>query len=102
MSILTQTLTHKQQVVRLYKAAVKAIRDIDISPYAFFLNTFCLIQYFSILFRRAQWRYEATLLRDRFEKNRDINDLRLAKALLLAGQKELEDNAHPLPFQCKI
>ncbi len=47
-------------------------------------------------------RYETTLLRARFEENRHIDDLREAKKLLLLGQKELADNAHPLPFKCKF
>ena len=49
---------------------------------------------------RAEWRYEATIMRDRFEQNRNIDDLRIARQKYLEGVRELRENAHLLPFKC--
>ena len=35
------------------------------------------------------------MLRERFDKNKDIKDLRLAKKLLIEGEKELKNHLHP-------
>uniref|UniRef100_A0A6V7LME4 NADH dehydrogenase [ubiquinone] 1 beta subcomplex subunit 9 n=1 Tax=Bracon brevicornis TaxID=1563983 RepID=A0A6V7LME4_9HYME len=43
-------------------------------------------------------RYEAVLLRARFDANKDIKDLRKAKELLLAGEEELRGFLHPQPL----
>ena len=49
----------------------------------------------------AEWRYEAILLRQRFEANRGIKDLRVAKLLLEQGEQELWLGQHPKPVKCK-
>lgn len=44
------------------------------------------------------FRYEALKLRQRFEKNADITDLRLAKHLLNQGEEELFQKQHYQPY----
>ncbi|CAF0974479.1 unnamed protein product [Brachionus calyciflorus] len=75
----TSILTHRQRVLRLYKAAVKNERS-----------------WFS---DRDEWRFRATVLRDRFEKNRNIQDLVKAQSILSKGEQELDQNRHPNPLQ---
>lgn len=41
------------------------------------------------------FRYECVLLRHRFDQNKDIKDLRLAKKLLIDGEMELRNELHP-------
>ena len=50
----------------------------------------------------AEWRYEAVLLRQRFEANRNIKDLRVAKVLLEQGEEELWKGRHPKPVVCEL
>ena len=45
-------------------------------------------------------RYEAVLLRQRFDENRDIKDMRMAKSLLLQGEEELFSKQHYQPKKC--
>ena len=75
----TKFLTHRQQVLRLYKAAVKNERN-------WFPD-------------RHEWRYKATLIRDRFEQNRNVLDLVKAQQILAEGQQELANWQHPNPLQ---
>ncbi|KAJ8967983.1 hypothetical protein NQ317_017425 [Molorchus minor] len=51
--------------------------------------------------RRDVYRYYAVLMRQRFDKNRCINDMRVAKDLVVQGEKELFENQHWHPRQCK-
>ena len=50
---------------------------------------------------RHIFRYHACLMRNRFDKNKDIKDMRLAHELVLAGEQELFDNTHYQPKKCK-
>merc|ERR1712243_380731 len=47
--------------------------------------------------RRHMYRYQAVLMRDRFDKNKDIKDLRVAQELLEEGEKELFNYQHYQP-----
>merc|ERR1711872_631700 len=44
-------------------------------------------------------RYHQVLLRARFDENKNVKDMVQAKQLLLAGEAELESQAHPQPFK---
>ncbi|ESN97219.1 hypothetical protein HELRODRAFT_178341 [Helobdella robusta] len=45
------------------------------------------------------YRYEAVLLRDRFDQNKNECDMVKAKQMLEDGEKELFENLHPQPFK---
>lgn len=62
---------------------------------SFFLENF-------ILFRRHIFRYHATLLRARFDQNKQITDLSRARALVIAGERENFEKTHPIPKKCKF
>ncbi|OAD56609.1 NADH dehydrogenase [ubiquinone] 1 beta subcomplex subunit 9 [Eufriesea mexicana] len=62
-------ISHARKVCSLYK---RALRALEISNRT-----------------RHEYRYRAVLLRQRFDKNRNIPDVRVAKRLLLAGEEEL-------------
>ncbi|XP_060830777.1 NADH dehydrogenase [ubiquinone] 1 beta subcomplex subunit 9 [Bombus pascuorum] len=70
-------ISHTRKVCSLYKRAIRALEDQNIE--------------------RHEFRYNAVLLRQRFEKNRHIPDARIAKQLLLEGEEELFNNTHPDP-----
>lgn len=40
-------------------------------------------------------------MRDRFDQNKDIKDMRIARKLLFDGEAELFDKQHPQPIGCK-
>lgn len=44
------------------------------------------------------YRFESALMRERFDKNKDIKDMRLAKHLLEEGEKELFSKQHYQPI----
>ncbi|KAL2308673.1 hypothetical protein Nmel_001732 [Mimus melanotis] len=71
-------LTHQQKVLRLYK---KSLRH---------LESWCI--------HRDKYRYFACLLRDRFDKNKDVKDMVKATELLKAGEQEFWANQHPQPY----
>jgi len=56
---------------------------------------------FSISFFRHIYRFNAVLLRQRFEENRNVLDMRQAKELLELGEEELLRNQHYQPMKCK-
>lgn len=58
---------------------------------------FCVNNFVS----RDIFRYEATLLRHRFDLNKDEKDPRVAQKLLAEGEEELFQNMHYQPRQCK-
>ncbi|GLH04155.1 NADH dehydrogenase [ubiquinone] 1 beta subcomplex subunit 9 [Gryllus bimaculatus] len=64
-----EVISHSRRVCSLYKRALR-----------------CLECYYD---KRFIFRYQATLMRDRFEQNKDIKDMRIAKELLLKGEEEL-------------
>jgi hypothetical protein len=51
---------------------------------------------------RDEWRFRATILRDRFDKNKNVQDLQKAQQLLAEGQAELYSRLHPNPLQCNF
>lgn len=51
--------------------------------------------------RREVYRYQAVLMRQRFDQNKDVKDMRIAKDLLLKGEEELFQKQHWLPRKCK-
>ena len=51
---------------------------------------------------RDEWRYRAVLIRDRFDRNRDVKDLLKAQELYLQGEAEYLAKKHPLPLQCNL
>lgn len=56
----------------------------------------------TILFDYSEvFRYYAVLMRQRFDENKDIQDLRVAKELLAKGEEELFLNQHWHPRKCK-
>ncbi|XP_047369048.1 NADH dehydrogenase [ubiquinone] 1 beta subcomplex subunit 9 [Vespa velutina] len=71
-------VTHSQKVCSLYKRAL-----------------LCLKCWY---FDRLEYRYEAIKLRQRFEKNANIKDIRLAKHLLQEGEEELFHKQHFQPY----
>ena len=71
----TRVVTHSQKVCRLYKKSLRAIEDYKEPD-------------------RALVRYEQILMRQRFEVNRNIQDLRVARKLLEEGEKEYEQKKH--------
>ncbi|XP_009879348.1 PREDICTED: NADH dehydrogenase [ubiquinone] 1 beta subcomplex subunit 9 [Charadrius vociferus] len=71
-------LTHQQKVLRLYK---KSLRH---------LESWCIY--------RDKYRYFACLLRERFDKNKDVKDMVKATELLKAGEEEFWANQHPQPY----
>lgn len=47
---------------------------------------------------RDKYRYFACLLRDRFDKNKDVKDMVKATELLRAGEEEFWASQHPQPY----
>ncbi|CAL1532301.1 unnamed protein product [Lymnaea stagnalis] len=73
--------THARKVRSLYKQAIR------------------LIQAYYECFDRPEFRYQAVLMRARFDENKNEIDLRKAKKILLDGQKELFLKSHPQPIK---
>ncbi|XP_055372159.1 NADH dehydrogenase [ubiquinone] 1 beta subcomplex subunit 9 [Condylostylus longicornis] len=69
--------THARQVCSLYK---RALRNLE-----------------AWYDRRYIFRYRAVLLRQRFEENRNVTDIRAASQLLADGEKELFETQHWQP-----
>ncbi|XP_076765407.1 NADH dehydrogenase (ubiquinone) B22 subunit [Xylocopa sonorina] len=67
--IPSELTTHSRKVCSLYK---RVIRMLD--------------AYYT---RRNEFRYHATIMRHRFDLNKNIRDARLAKALVIEGEEEL-------------
>lgn len=55
----------------------------------------------NFIFGRHIFRYHATLLRARFDQNKNMTDLSKARALVVAGERENFEKAHPIPKKCK-
>ena len=53
------------------------------------------------LFNRPSFRYEATLLRARFDEHQNETDMQKAAQVLQAGEEEFWENQHPQPYICK-
>lgn len=63
------------------------------------IYVFLIVFYFIF---RHEWRFRAVVLRDRFDQNKNVNDLVKAQQLLAEGQHEYDQKRHPNPFQCKL
>lgn len=62
------------------------------------LRDFCLlIDFLCLLLFRFQYRYQAVMMRARFEKNRSITDPRIVENFMEEGEKEMFLNQHPQP-----
>nr|XP_033337641.1 NADH dehydrogenase [ubiquinone] 1 beta subcomplex subunit 9 [Megalopta genalis] len=70
-------ITHSQRVCRLYKRILRILDDANMFKHEF--------------------RYQAVLIRQRFDENKNIKDVRLAKKLLLEGEEEAFQNEHYQP-----
>jgi hypothetical protein len=75
-------LLHKQYVASLYRRSLKTS-----------LNWYV---------DRALWRPVALKIRARFEANRNVTSTQELRKILLAAEKELEENYHPDPYKCEI
>jgi hypothetical protein len=75
-------LTHSQRVCRLYKKAQR-------------LSEMCLDD-------RQQIRFEAVLLRHRFDETRKEDDYRKLGAMLEEGEDEVWRKQHPQPFYFRV
>jgi len=71
-------VTHAQRVCRLYKRALRTSED----HYGF---------------DRIELRYQAVVIRDRFEQTRDIKDKRILAVMLEEAEKEWLYKRHPQP-----
>ncbi|KAG5894966.1 hypothetical protein JTB14_023314 [Gonioctena quinquepunctata] len=71
---LTGLVTHTRRVQSLYKRSLRSLEN-----------------WYD---RREVYRYQAVLMRQRFEENKNICDTRVAKDLVAKGEKELFDNQH--------
>lgn len=65
------------------------------------VSTFNIFVSFNILSYRHVYRYQAVLLRDRFDQNAKLPDMRKAAQLLKEGEEELFLKQHPIPKKCK-
>jgi NADH dehydrogenase (ubiquinone) 1 beta subcomplex subunit 9 len=74
MSVPTGLVSHTRKVQSLYKRALR-----------------CLEAWYD---RREIYRYYAVLMRERFDQNKDVKDMRIAKELITQGEQELFDNQH--------
>ena len=112
----TGIITHAQRVCRLYKKAVRLTQSWYTPRYVLFFalclpnNRLCKLRHptwiFSIKFSsfltiRHAFRFHAVLVRERFDNNKDIKDLRIARKLVEDGEAELFHKAHPQPIGCK-
>ncbi|CAK9807591.1 NADH dehydrogenase [ubiquinone] 1 beta subcomplex subunit 9 [Anthophora plagiata] len=70
-------ISHSKKVCSLYKRCLRMLESFHVP--------------------RDKFRYEAVLLRERFEKNRNIPDARVAKQLLLNGEEDLFRYSHAQP-----
>ncbi|XP_044263198.1 NADH dehydrogenase [ubiquinone] 1 beta subcomplex subunit 9-like [Tribolium madens] len=77
MSLPIGLVSHTNKVKSLYKQALR-----------------CLEAWYD---RREVYRYHAVLMRNRFDLNKDIKDMRIAKELIAQGEEELFQKQHWLP-----
>lgn len=55
---------------------------------------------FMLTFSRLSYRYEATILRDRFDQNRNVKDVAKLQKILQESEKELFEKQHYQPIKC--
>jgi len=75
----TELVSHSKKVLSLYKRAVRNVLSYSDCRHVF--------------------RYNATLMRARFDQNRNELDMRKAKELLALGEEELFQSLHPQPYK---
>ncbi|XP_022913735.1 NADH dehydrogenase [ubiquinone] 1 beta subcomplex subunit 9 [Onthophagus taurus] len=73
----TGIVSHTRRVQSLYKKALRSLED-----------------WYD---RREVFRYQAVLMRQRFEENRNVKDMRVANSIVELGEEELFQKAHWLP-----
>ncbi|PIK53892.1 putative NADH dehydrogenase [Apostichopus japonicus] len=71
-------LTQQQRVLRLYKKAVRHLQ-------CWYVD-------------RVEFRYQAVLLRARFDEQKNEKDMKAAVRCLEAGEKEFWERQHPQPY----
>ncbi|XP_064599323.1 NADH dehydrogenase [ubiquinone] 1 beta subcomplex subunit 9-like [Liolophura sinensis] len=76
----TRVLSHGQRVCKLYKQTLRQLES-----------------YYGD--KRYWYRYNCVLMRARFDENKDVKDLRVAKKLLEDGERELFLNQHVQPVK---
>lgn len=54
-----------------------------------------------LLSSRHIFRYHACMMRNRFDQNTNVKDMRVAHQMLLDGEAELFQNRHYQPKTCK-
>lgn len=74
---IPELITHTRRVQSLYK---RALRNIE-----------------AYVDRREVYRYHAVLLRQRFDENANVKDMRIAKCLVENGENELFNKLHWQP-----
>jgi len=77
--LTTKVVSHNKQVCGLYKRVLRNIENWEM--------------------QRDWLRFECVMMRKRFDDNKDIKDLRIAKGLLAEGEAELFKHMHPVPKQ---
>ncbi|XP_032670869.1 NADH dehydrogenase [ubiquinone] 1 beta subcomplex subunit 9 isoform X2 [Odontomachus brunneus] len=75
----SELTTHSRKVCSLYKRALR-----------------CLADWYH---KTDELRYQSVLMRERFDKNKDVKDMRHANNLLQEGEKELFSNQHYQPIK---
>ncbi|CAH0551908.1 unnamed protein product [Brassicogethes aeneus] len=73
-SFTTGMSSHTRKVQTLYKKAVRSLEN-----------------WYD---RRDVFRYQAVLMRERFDQNKDVKDMRIAKDLIMKGEQELFEKQH--------
>ncbi|KAG8226456.1 hypothetical protein J437_LFUL003448 [Ladona fulva] len=81
-SVPLEAVSHVRRVCSLYK---RSLRNLE-----------------SWYDHRPAYRYRAVLLRERFDKNKNEKDMRVAKQLIMKGEEELKEMSHWQPKKfCK-
>ncbi|EFN87832.1 NADH dehydrogenase [ubiquinone] 1 beta subcomplex subunit 9 [Harpegnathos saltator] len=77
--IPSELVSHSRKVCSLYKRSLRCLADWYHQPHSY--------------------RFQAVLMRERFDKNKDIKDMRHANHLLIEGEKELFSKMHYQPIK---
>jgi len=83
--VIYKPTSHARKVRALYKDAIRNIESHCMDS----VNHYW----------RLEARYQSVLMRQRFDENSNVLDMRKAKKLLLEGQKELAVKCHPDVFR---
>jgi len=77
--LTTRAVSHRERVCSLYKKTLRLIEAYVVD--------------------RPEYRYRAVIMRHRFDCNKNIQDMRVAKKMVEDGEEQLFLNQHPIPFQ---